>query len=69
MPKDLIKLNDNSNSMVRTKKNFMAFLKVYNGCLHKGKDKEFCFYLANMFHMLRGSFGPLLSKYAKYNVV
>ena len=62
MSKDLNKLNENNKYMLRTKKNFMTLLKVYNGCVQKKRDKDICLQLAYMFLMAGGTINPVISR-------
>ena len=56
------KSNEIKKSILRTKKNFVTLLKVYNGCLQKKRKREICLQLAYMFLMVKGTDNPVISR-------
>jgi hypothetical protein len=48
----------NENENVRMKRRLNVFMNVYNKCrLEKGKEKDYCLYLANLYQTVKGFHG------------
>ncbi len=52
--------------MNRQKRRIQVFMNVFNKCILQDRNKEeFCLNLANMFHPIKGYYGPYYLKISK----